>query len=82
MLPASPSIRDAASGATSYLVYFGSATSLGPLGGEQSVTGLDFERLLEYDTRYCWRVNTKNAGGTTFGEVWCFTTEVNASAEG
>ena len=76
---------DAAPGATSYLVYFGSATSpldSDELQGEQSVTRLDFERPLTYDTRYCWRVDTKNAGGTTFGDVWCFTTEVNASAEG
>ena len=74
----------AASDATSYLVYFGSATSLGSdeLQGEQSVTRLDFELLLEYGTRYCWRVDTKNGGGTTFGDVWCFTTEAIASAEG
>ena len=65
------------SDATSYLVYVGSATSLGSdeLQGEQSVTRFDFERLLKYGTRYCWRVDTKNEGGTTSGEPWCFTTE-------
>ncbi len=72
---------DAAPDATSYLVYFGSVTSL-ELQGEQSVTRLDSERLLKDDTHYCWRVDTENAGGTTFGDVWCFTTAATASAEG
>ena len=65
-----------AANATSYLVYFGTAPSPGEEHGEQSVTTFDLPNLLEYDTRYCWRVDTKNDGGTTTGDVWCFTTEV------
>ena len=29
---------------------------------------LDSERLLKDDTHYCWRVDTKNGGGSTFGD--------------
>ena len=64
--------------ATSYLVYFGTVASPGhdEWQGEQSGTTFDPPNLLEYDTRYCWRVDTKNDDGTTTGDVWCFTTEV------
>ena len=64
--------------ATSYLVYFGTVASPGSderQGGWQSGTTFDPPNLLEYDTRYCWRVDTKNEGGITIGDVWCFTTE-------
>ena len=63
--------------ATSYLVYFGTTASPGDeeRQGEQSGTTFDPPNLLEYETRYCWRIDTKNEGGITIGDVWCFTTE-------
>ena len=63
--------------ATSYLVYFGTTASPGSdeRQGEQSVTTFDPPNLLEYETRYCWRIDTRNEGGITTGDVWCFTTE-------
>ena len=64
----------AAPRATSYDVYFG-ASSPGELQGEQTGTTLKPDTALKYDTTYYWRVNTKNAGGTTTGDVWSFTTK-------
>lgn len=62
--------------ATSYLVYFGTAVSPGSdeRQGEQSGNTFDPPNL-KYDTRYCWRIDAKNDGGITIGDVWCFTTE-------
>ena len=65
---------NAASGATSYVVYFGTAISPDERQGEQSATTFEPETL-EYGTTYCWRVDSKNDGGTTSGDVWCFDTE-------
>ena len=66
------------SGATSYQVYFGTASSPGSdeLRGEQ--TGITFkpDTTLEYGTIYYWRIDSMNAGGTTTGDVWSFTTVV------
>ena len=63
-----------APGATSYIVYFGTAPSPGnsELRGEQASTSFDV--TLQYDATYYWRVDTKNDGGTTEGDVWSFTT--------
>ena len=65
---------DDAPDATSYIVYFGTASSPGAdeLKGEQE--GIRFDATLEYGTTYYWRVDSKNAGGTTLGDVWSFTT--------
>ena len=67
----------AVSTATSYLVYFGTVASPGSdeRQGWQSGTTFDPPDLLEYETRYCWRIDTRNEGGITTGDVWCFTTE-------
>ena len=67
----------AAANATSYVVYFGTVAAPGSdeWQGEQSGTTFDPPNLLKYDIRYCWRIDTKNDGGTTTGDVWCFTTE-------
>ena len=64
----------AALGATSFIVYFGTAPSPGndELQGEQLRT--IFDAALTYYTTYYWRIDTKNAGGTTPGDVWSFTT--------
>ena len=62
----------AAPGATSYIVYFGTAPSPGNDEGEQDST--TFDVALMYDTTYYWRIDSKNDGGTTAGDVWSFTT--------
>ena len=64
--------------ATSYPVYFGTEPSPGSkeLHGEQTSTTFEPETELEYGTTYYWRVDTRNAGGTTTGDVWSFTTVV------
>ena len=66
------------SGAASYLVYFGTESSPGSaeLHGEQTGTSFEPDTMLEYGTTYHWRVDSRNAGGTTTGDVWSFTTEV------
>ena len=66
---------NAASGATSHVVYFGTAIVPDERQGEQSATTFEPETLLEYGTTYCWRVDSTNDGGTTTGNVWCFETE-------
>ena len=63
---------DAAPGAISYIVYFGTAPSPGNDEREQDST--TFDVALMYDTTYYWRIDSKNDGGTTAGDVWSFTT--------
>ncbi len=62
-------------GASSYDVYFGTDPS--PDGGEfsanQAGTTYDLGDLA-YSTTYYWRIDAKNAQGTTKGDVWNFTT--------
>ncbi|MFA5783728.1 MAG: Ig domain-containing protein, partial [Phycisphaerae bacterium] len=65
----------AGSGATSHDVYFGTDST--PDAGEFQInqTGTTFEPgLLTAGTTYYWRIDEKNAGGTTEGAVWSFTT--------
>ncbi|MBI4713484.1 MAG: hypothetical protein HY762_09340 [Planctomycetes bacterium] len=62
----------AASGATSYDVYFG-ATSPGTFKGNQAGTTYN-PGTLSGDNIYYWRIDSKNAAGTTTGIVWSFTT--------
>ncbi len=66
----------AATGAMSYDVYFGTVSSpdSSERHGEQTVTTFEPDTL-KYDTTYYWRVDTKNPGGTTTGDVWSFTTK-------
>ena len=62
----------AASGATSYDVYFGQSSpgaSQGNQGGTTYDTG-----TMSNDTTYYWRIDSVNVGGTTTGNVWSFTT--------
>ncbi len=63
----------AGSGASSHDVYFGSS-SPGALQGNQSTTTFD-PGTMANDTTYYWRIDEVNAGGTTTGTVWTFTTE-------
>jgi hypothetical protein len=62
-------------GATSYDVYFGtdSTPDAGESKGNQS--GLTYNPgTLQHNTTYYWRIDAKNAQGTTAGDVWRFTT--------
>ncbi len=62
----------AGSGATSHDVYFGT-TSPGTSRGNQTATTYDTGTMAN-STTYYWRINEKNASGTTTGDVWSFTT--------
>jgi len=62
----------AGAGATSHDVYFGTA-SPGTFRGNQTGTTYDPGTLL-LSTTYYWRIDEKNASGTTTGTVWSFTT--------
>ena len=63
----------AASGATSYDVYFGTSTSTWTTT-TTSGTSRTVGRLAAGAT-YVWRVDPKNSVGTTTGDVWSFTTK-------
>jgi hypothetical protein len=62
----------AGSGATSHDVYFGTLTSP-PFIQNQTATTYDTGTMLAATTYY-WRIDEKNAGGTTAGTVWSFVT--------
>ncbi|MDG1983415.1 MAG: M12 family metallo-peptidase, partial [Planctomycetota bacterium] len=66
----------AATGATSYDVYFGtdSTPDPGEFLGNQSGTSRALGTL-SFATTYYWRVDGVNSNGTTTGSVWSFTTE-------
>src|SRR3989339_1786788 len=61
-----------ASGATSYDVYFGTS-SPGTYKTNTTATIYNPGTLADY-TWYYWRINSKNAAGTTTGDVWSFRT--------
>jgi len=74
-------------GATSYDVYFGTsqaavlaATTASPeFRGNQATR--DFTPSgLATSTQYFWRIDSKNAAGTTAGQVWSFTTTASAAS--
>jgi hypothetical protein len=67
----------AGSGATSHDVYFGTS-SPGSFQGNQTATTFDTGAMAN-DTTYYWRIDEINAGGTTTGTVWSFTTEAGGS---
>jgi len=62
----------AGSGATSHDVYFGTV-SPGTFIGNQTGTTYDTGTMANSKTYY-WRIDEKNANGTTTGVVWSFTT--------
>jgi hypothetical protein len=66
----------AGSGATSHDVYFGTAASP-PFIQNQTATTYDTGTMANNKTYY-WRIDEKNAGGTTTGVVWSFTTVASA----
>ena len=65
----------AGSDATSHDVYFGTnpTPGAGELQGNQAGTTFD-PGALSASTTYYWRIDEVNAGGTTTGVVWSFTT--------
>jgi len=64
----------AGSGATSHDVYFG---TFNPGNFQRNQTATTFDPgTLDSNITYYWRIDEKNAGGTTIGIVWSFTTEV------
>ncbi len=66
-------VWDSAAGATSYEIYL--SIDPGNLGDPVSVTGTTYEPgPLLASTIYYWQVDSVNAGGTTPGSVWQFTT--------
>jgi alkaline phosphatase len=62
----------AGSGAVSHDVYFGTVNPP-PFIGNQAGTTYDTETMTVGGTYY-WRIDEKNAGGTTTGAVWSFAT--------
>lgn len=72
----------AGAGATSHDVYFGTnqtavtnatTSTAGIFKGNQAGTTFD-PGPLTAGTQYFWRIDEKNSGGTTKGDVWSFTT--------
>jgi hypothetical protein len=62
----------AGTGATSHDVYFGTAASPPLVSSGQTATTYD-TGTMDSNTTYYWRIDEKNAGGTTTGAVWSFT---------
>ncbi|MDD5010898.1 MAG: pectinesterase family protein, partial [Phycisphaerae bacterium] len=63
----------AGAGAESHLIYFGT-TNPPPFIEEVTETSYVVQQFLYASTVYYWRVDEKNAAGTTTGTVWSFTT--------
>jgi endo-1,4-beta-xylanase len=62
----------AGAGATSHDVYFGSNNPPDPHGNQ--VYTSYYTGAMAYNTTYYWRIDEKNAAGTTTGDLWSFTT--------
>ncbi len=62
----------AGSGATSHDVYFGTTN---PPAFRVNQTGTTYDTgTMDTNTTYYWRIDEKNTGGTTTGDVWSFAT--------
>jgi hypothetical protein len=69
----------AGNGAASHDVYFGTVNPP-PLKGNQAGATYDTGTMAN-NTTYYWRIDEKNAGGTTTGIVWSFTTIIAVPAK-
>jgi len=69
----------AGAGATSHDVYFGTVNppTAAQFQGNQAGTLYNPPGNMNTTTTYYWRIDEKNAGGTTAGIVWNFTTDAN-----
>ncbi|MFH1228469.1 MAG: fibronectin type III domain-containing protein [Planctomycetota bacterium] len=63
-----------ASGATSYDVYFGTANPPPISQTNIAITGYN-PGFLAFSATYYWRIDSKNGGGTTTGNIWSFSTK-------
>jgi hypothetical protein len=63
--------------ATSHRVYIGTNAASLAYAGEQTATTHD-PGPLAYDTTHYWRIDGVNEGGVTTGDVWSFTTIIEA----
>jgi hypothetical protein len=68
---------DAVAGADSYDVYFGPSDTNLVFQGNQTGTTFD-TGTMDANTVYFWRIDPKNAGGTSTGDVWSFTTPTDS----
>ncbi|MFH1226716.1 MAG: hypothetical protein V1701_02280 [Planctomycetota bacterium] len=60
--------------ATGYDVYFG--TSSPPPLSQTNTSAITYNPgILAFSTTYFWRINSKNTGGTTTGNIWSFATK-------
>jgi endo-1,4-beta-xylanase len=62
----------AGSGATSRDVYFGTGNPPESHGNQTDTSY--YTGTMAYNTTYYWRIDERNAGGTTTGDLWSFTT--------
>jgi hypothetical protein len=69
----------AAAGATSYDVYFGTATSP-PLATNVTATSYAPSGTLTAGTLYNWRIVAKSTGSSATSSTWSFTTQIGAPA--
>lgn len=76
-----PTLSWAASGATAYDVYFGTAGSP-PLVSSDQAAATYSPVGLSGSTTYHWKIVAKNSAGSTTGPVWSFTTASGVSASG
>ncbi len=60
--------------ATSYDLYLGTTLPTTPTAAGLTAVSFTPSAPLAYNTTYSWRVDSKNSGGTTLGDVWTFTT--------
>lgn len=63
----------AATGATSYDVYFGLSGAYVLVSAAQAGLTYAMSGYLTHGAVYQWRIDSKNADGTTTGVVWSFT---------
>lgn len=63
----------------SHDVYFGT-TNPPPFAGNMD-SGIFNPGVLQASTKYYWRIDEKNANGTTTGDTWSFTTEVMSAGQ-
>lgn len=60
--------------ATAYDLYLGTTLPTTPTAAGMTAQSFSPSMPLAYNTTYSWRVDSKNSGGTTIGDVWTFTT--------